>query len=104
VAGVKRDGVHQPADGVVHAEVAVDLLDHAVGGLGAQHDARAALVHLQLVQSALELPALGVQRRQLAGGGAVWVQDRGQQPVARVAGGPAGVVDLVLDDAHGDAV
>ena len=62
---LERDGVHQPADRVVHAEVAVDLLQDAVGGLEPQHDTRAALVDFQLVEGRLELPPLGVERRQL---------------------------------------
>src|SRR5260370_22634685 len=62
-AGLQGDGVHQPADGVVDAQVAIDFLGDAVGNLGAQHHPRAALVGLQLIQGGLELPALRVEGR-----------------------------------------
>ena len=42
--------VHQRADGVVDQQVGVHLLLNALGGLGAQHRAGAALVGLELVQ------------------------------------------------------
>jgi hypothetical protein len=93
VPGFQRDCVHQPADRVVDAQVAVGLLDDAVWQLGAQHHARSALVDLELVQGALELPALGVERRELGGRRLVGVEDRGQQPVAGVIGRPAGVLE-----------
>jgi hypothetical protein len=81
VAGLGGDGVHQPADRVVHAQVGVGLLAHAVGLLGAQHQPRTALVDLEFVERVLKLPALRVERRELVGGGALGVKDRGQQPV-----------------------
>ena len=34
VAGGERDGVHEPTDRVVDAEVGVDLLDDAIGCFG----------------------------------------------------------------------
>ena len=55
---------------------------------------------LQLVEGALELPALRVERRELLRGGAVGIEDRGQEPVAGLARGTAGILDLVLDDAR----
>ena len=81
-AGLEGDGVHEPADGVVDAQVAVDFLADAVGHLGAQDSPRAALVGLQLIQRRLELPALGVESGQLGGGRGVRIGDRGEQPVA----------------------
>ena len=76
-SALQRGVVHHAADRVVGAEVAVGFLVDAVGVLGAQHDARAALVGLQLVQRALELPALVSRaRRALRAGACVGVEDR----------------------------
>jgi hypothetical protein len=60
--------VHQPADGVVDQQHAPDLLDHRLGGLGAQHHTKAPLVDLELIQGGLELPSLVVAGRQLGRG------------------------------------
>ena len=65
---VQSYGVHQPPDGVVDAQHAVELLDGPPGKLGAQHHTGSALVGLQLVQRGLELPALVVEACQLGGG------------------------------------
>jgi hypothetical protein len=62
--------VHELPDGVVDQEHAPHLLLHSFGGLGAQHQTGAALVGLQLIQGALQLPPLGVQRGQLDRGAA----------------------------------
>jgi hypothetical protein len=79
--------VHEGADGVVDQKVRPHLLDDPVRILAAQHHPRAAL---ELIQRGLVLPPLRVQRRQLGGGRALRVGDRGQQPVvlrlARAAG------------------
>lgn len=56
--GLERGVVHQAADRVVGAQVAVGFLIDAVGLLGAQYHARAALVGLQLIEGSLELLAL----------------------------------------------
>ena len=48
-AGMVGDRVHEPADSVVHAQVSVCLLEHALGHLGAKYHARASLVGLELV-------------------------------------------------------
>src|SRR5215469_2756945 len=62
---VQGGGVYELADGPVHEQEAPDLLLHAVGGLGAQHDLGTALVGFELVQGGLELPPLRIQLRQL---------------------------------------
>src|SRR5665647_114057 len=71
VAGVLGGVEHQGADRVVTAQVAPDLLGDQLRGLGAQHYARAALVGLELVEGALDLPALRVGGGQLGRGGPV---------------------------------
>ena len=86
-AGVVGDRVHEPANGVVHAEVSVGLLEDAVGHLRSQHHARAALVGLQLVERGLELPAFGIEAGELAGRCLLLVEDRGEQPVSRLLAG-----------------
>jgi hypothetical protein len=45
---------------------------------------RPAEVGLDLVQSGLELPSLGVESGQLVSGGLCWVEDRGDEPVDAV--------------------
>ena len=60
--------MHQLADGVVDQQVRPDLLLHHGRGLAAQHGPGTALVGLELIQDALDLPALVVQHGQLAGG------------------------------------
>jgi hypothetical protein len=73
--GVSRGGVHQGAHGVVQAQVAVGLLADVVGGLRAEHDLRAALVGLELVEDGLHLPALGVEGGEVLSGGGGRIQD-----------------------------
>ena len=102
--GLQGGVVHHAADRVVGAQVAVCLLVDAVGVLGAQHDAGAALMGLQLVQRALQFPALAVERGELCGRGAGGIKDRGREPVAVVGLRDAGIIDAVLDDANLDAV
>lgn len=60
--------VHQLADRVVDQQMRPDLLADPFRGLRPQHHLRAALVGLQLIQRALHLPALLVERGQLGGG------------------------------------
>jgi len=81
------DRVHDPADGVVHAQISIGLLADAVGHLGAQHDARAALVGLELVESGLDLPSLPVAAGQFVRGCGGRVDDRGQQSADRLLAG-----------------
>ena len=57
---------HHPADCVVGAEVTVGFLVDVVQCLGAQHPPRAALMGLQFIQRAFDLPALRVQAGELA--------------------------------------
>jgi hypothetical protein len=52
--------MHQPADRVVHAQVAIHFVNHSVRHLGPQHQARAALVGLEFVEGGFDLPPLGV--------------------------------------------
>ena len=63
------------AHGVVQAQVAVGLLADAVGGLRAEHDLRAALVGLELVEDGFHLPALGVEGGEVLGRGGGRIQD-----------------------------
>jgi hypothetical protein len=58
VIGCRR--MHQPSNSVVHAEVAVDLLDHSVGHFRSQHQSGAALMGLQFGEAGLDFPALCV--------------------------------------------
>ena len=74
----------------MHAQVGVGLLADAVGLLGAQHQACAALVDLEFVEGVLEFPALRVERSELVSGRPLGLQNRCQEPVARVIGGPRG--------------
>ena len=57
---------------------------------------------LQLVERGLELPALGVEPGEVAGRGALGLQDRRREAVGAVLGlGASRVVDLVGYDPHG---
>ena len=58
--------VHQAADGEVRQEQPVELLPDQIRGLAAQHDGRPAQVRLQFVEGRLNLPALVIERGQLA--------------------------------------
>ena len=91
--------MHQSADRVVGAEVAVGFLVDAVGVFGAEDDARAALVALELVEGALDLPALAVEPGELVGG-----RGRGRgsssEPVSLLGCREPWVVDPVFDDAY----
>jgi len=74
-------GMHQPADRVVHAQVSVDLLDHAVGQFGPQDHAGSALMGLELAERRLDLPALGIKLGEVVRWCGLRVGDGGQQPV-----------------------
>lgn len=91
-------GLDLVADGVVIAEVSVDLLEHQVRGLRAQHRPGSALVGLEFVEGRPDLTAMGVGAGELGRGGLIWVQNRRQQPVG--AGGRPAVLHGVLD--HSD--
>jgi hypothetical protein len=58
--GGERGVVHHSPDRVVGSEMTVGLLVDAIGRLGAKHHSWAALVGLELVECALELPTLRV--------------------------------------------
>ena|GEM_PF-5059116 len=62
---LKSGFVHQAAHGKVGQQKAVELLENQFGGLAAQNDLAAPQVGLQLVKSALNLPALMVESGQL---------------------------------------
>ena len=74
-------GRHQRADGVVGAQMPVDLLYDPVGGFGAQHHPRTALMGLELIKGGFELPPLGVEGSEFVGRGGNRVEDGGDQPV-----------------------
>ena len=82
--------MHQPADRVVGAEVAVGFLVDAIRVLSAQHHARAALVGLEFIERVLELPVLVVERAKLGGEHGVVGEDRRQQAVALLGVGRPG--------------
>jgi hypothetical protein len=84
----------------VGAEVAVGFLVDAVGVFGAEDDARASLVAFELVEGALDLPALAVERGELGCGRLLGVEDCGQEPVSLLGRWERWVVDPVLDDAY----
>jgi hypothetical protein len=96
--GLEGDTVHQPADGVVHAQVPVELLADAIGHLGAQHHPRTALMGLEFVEAGLELPALCVGGGELVRGRGLGIGDGGDQSVAGIGLGSTGVVEGVFDD------
>ena len=77
------------------AQVAPDLLGDQFRGLRAQYCARTSLVGLELVEGALDLPALRVGSRQLGCGGRAVIQQGGDQPVR--AGRVTSVFDRVAD-------
>src|SRR5487761_214081 len=99
--GLQRDLVHQPADGMMHAEIAIYLLDYPLGILGPQYQAGAALMGLELVEGQFELPALGIGGSQFPRRGSIRVEDGGEQAVARFSLRPAGIVEGVLNHTHG---
>ena len=98
VPGVQGCLAHQRPDRVVTAQVAPDLLADQVGGLGAQHGARSALVGLQLIEGDLDLPPLGVGSGHLGRAHLVGIGQGGEQAVA--GGVVLAVVDAVVDDPH----
>lgn len=63
-------------------QVGVDLLDHRLRRLRAQHPACAALVGLRLVKRVLVLPLLAVERRELTSRGLLRVEQGGDEPSA----------------------
>src|ERR1035437_440409 len=99
--GVQVDGlgaaVDQDTDGVVDEQVGGDLLDDHLGGLRAQHTARAALVGLQLVERALLFPPLGIQCREFGGRCLPRIEQGSQEPYRRFIGPPGWVGQGVLD-------
>lgn len=66
---------HQGADRVVAAQVAPDLLLNQVGGLRPQDRPRSALVGLEFVEGALDLPPLRVDDREVFCARSGWVED-----------------------------
>ena len=68
----------------MNAQVSVDLLNHTVGHLGAQHEPGSALMGLEFIEGGFDLPSLGVQPCQFVGGGSIGIGDGGQQPVGPV--------------------
>src|SRR5664279_2668621 len=110
--GICCDAVHQPPDRVVDAEVSVDFLKDPVGQLGAQHNAGATLMGLELAERALNLPALEVQFGQFPRRSCFWIRDRGEESVGQglglrryvgIGAGDGGD-EAVLDHPHRDAV
>src|SRR5215218_707818 len=92
--------VHERADGVMDQQVRPDLLADPVGMAAAQHHPGAALMGLELIQRGLQLPPLGIQRRQLGRGCPVRIQDGGDQPVALRLTSAARIVQPVVHDPH----
>src|SRR5664280_697321 len=88
---------------VVHAQVVPGFLVDSGERTVAQDHPRPALVGFELVKDRLDLPALDVERGELAGWGRPGgVEQSGQQPVGGVLGArPAWVVQRVLDDPDG---
>ena len=83
-SGALGDRVHQPADGVVHAEVSVGLLGHAVGHLRAQHHPWTSLVGLELVERGLELPALVGRGQRARRPGPFGIENGGEEAIGRL--------------------
>ena len=102
LVGLEGDRVHEPPDGVVHAEVTVELLGDAIGSLGAQHHPRTALMGLQLRERGLEAPAARLEDRELGRRSVLGIEQRRDQPVALLGVRACGVVEGVLDHAHDD--
>ena len=96
--GLGEGGVEDRcAERLVGDEQGVDLLLDPARGAGAQHPA-AEGGRLQLQERGLDLPPIMVQRDDLSGG-AVGVEDRGDQPVdPGLAAGGGGDGDLAADD------
>jgi hypothetical protein len=92
-------GRHEGPQGVVDAAEPEGLLVDTLDRPGAQHDARAALVGLELVERRLDLPAFGIQGRELRRRGGSWIEDRGDEAIAGVLGPRScRVLERVLDD------
>ena len=78
---VRGRRVHEPPHRVVGEHPAIELLPHQIRGLAAEYPTALMQVSLELIKHALTLPALMVLRRQLQGGGVVFVKQCGQEPI-----------------------
>ena len=103
VAGGFQGGfVHQAADREVGQHQAVEFLDDELGCLGAQHDAAAAQIGLELADGDFDFPALVIQSGQVLGRCCGGIDDGCDQAIDWL--GPFDALQAIVDDPDQAAV
>lgn len=72
--------VHQRADRVVGQQQCPDFLAHHLRAVGSEHPVAATLVGFDFGETGFEFPALVIDGGELGGGGALGIEDGGDQP------------------------
>ena len=86
-AGLAAGIVHQPSQGKVGKQEAIELLLGKIHPTAAQHQPLAGQAHLQLGEGALALPALVIKGGQLGSRCRVGLEQGGDQPISGSAPG-----------------